>query len=286
YVGRVDPLQYWSVGFEANTLNYFGDIAPTSKRLFSTNLKNTRPGLGVVVNRRFSGFFSVRSEFFWGRIAAADSTTGMDGNNIFRYARNLSFRNDIYELDIVGVIDFVHTGHYTLRPKIVPYFFAGIGFFTHNPKAKVPNAYYNFKGELIDPGPDQGKWVSLRNLETEGPPVYSRFQIAVPIGLGVRFKLNNQTDLSFEMGYRQTFTDGLDDIVDKWPEEAYFTDNDLGKIMSDRSQELAGRNLSPQEREKLAGMAGMFGNELRGGLGFDTYLVSSFKLTFILGTKK
>ena len=50
----------------------------------------------------------------------------------------MSFRNDIIELSAVGVFDLIENrNNYMKRPDFVPYVFAGVAVFRHNPKGLV-----------------------------------------------------------------------------------------------------------------------------------------------------
>jgi hypothetical protein len=78
--------------------------------------------------------------------------------------------------------------------KVNFYAFAGVGLLHMNPKAE-----YN------------GKKYALQPLQTEGIS-YSRFQLAIPYGLGARFMMTPLSNLIVEWGYRNTFTDYMDDV--------------------------------------------------------------------------
>jgi hypothetical protein len=45
-------------------------------------------------------------------------------------------------------------------------------------------------------------------------------QIAIPFGLGVRYKIDRYWDLSLEVGWRKTFTDYLDDVSTSYASKA------------------------------------------------------------------
>lgn len=267
-----NPANYWSLGFELNTMNYFGDIAPSSRKFLSTRLSDTNPGLGIFATKRMNSFFSLRGELLWGRIEGKDADANDDSG---REIRNLNFRNDIIEFNGTGILDFFETNSSSSRPFIVPYLFLGISVYTHSPKGlvPVPDEYFREENAAVNEIVDQyqGQWVSLRELETEkDKPLYSSLAIALPIGFGARIKLNRQWDFSAEIGYRQTFTNYLDDIGGgEFPEDpnSFNSANEnsiLGYIMSYPSNDL--RALTDR----------------RGGEGnYDTYLITSFKLSYV-----
>src|SRR5690606_39256833 len=146
------------------------------------------PNIGVSYTRRFTPRISVRGMLAWGRITGDDakSASQNEAENYPRFVRNLSFRNDLKELSVVGTIDlFENRGTYLKRPDWSPYAFAGVAVFAHNPKAEDLS----------------GNFVALHPLGTEGQLApdraakgyndqYSKVQIAIHLGAGVRYKLD------------------------------------------------------------------------------------------------
>ncbi len=189
--------QYNSVGFTLNAMNYFGDLAPKTS-FPSFRFSNTRPNVGVSITRRFYPRVSGRLSLSYGRITADDATAANanDQNAKYRSNRNANFQNDIQELAGVVIVDLIQNrNNYLKRPDFVPYVFAGVAGFHHNPQ-----------GRLAD-----GTYVSLQPLKTEGES-YSRFQFSLPFGGGVRYRINRNFDASLEFGIRKTFTGYLDDV--------------------------------------------------------------------------
>jgi hypothetical protein len=208
--------QYNSVGVTLNAMNYFGDIVPNPS-ITSLRFAATRPNLGVTFTRRFAPRISARAALSYGRITgddakAADAT---DPDAKFRFNRNMNFRNDIVELSGVGIFDLIENrNNYLKRPDFVPYVFAGVAVFKHNPKGALPD----------------GRFIALQPLGTEGQRAtgdsYSLWQVSIPFGGGVRYKLNKSFDLGLEIGWRKTFTDYLDDVSGKFaPDAQLITDN-------------------------------------------------------------
>jgi hypothetical protein len=270
-------ISYYAIGGGINALNYFGEIAPRPTSL-STDISFTRPGINLFVKQKFGDRYSWKVNFMWGRLQASDqATVSPEGNNFVqenanRYLRNLSFRNDIYELTVQGQLDlFKHGGRFSSRPPLNIYATFGAGVFYHNPKALAPENFYTGafqgQGETISLEQFANQWVSLRELGTEGqffsaevkeqyaqeygkelPKPYSRFQIVIPVGIGARYKLTNNLDIALEIGYRHTFTDYLDDVSGEYVDLGGFgslaeAQNDpniaLAMAMSDRSNQFS-----------------------------------------------
>lgn len=289
---------YNSIGISLNALNYYGDLSPTPKRM-STDLTLTRPAIGLSFTHRFGPRYQITAAFTYGGIRGSDAQSA-DPNDVsngaFRYVRNLSFRNRIKELSIVGQFDwFENQATYISRVKWTPYVYAGIAIFHHNPQAQVPATDL-----LGNPFPNAGEWVNLQSLKTEGKS-YKLIQPAIPIGLGVRFRLNEVMDFSAEFGFRYIFTDFIDDVSGNYVDLDSFGDNELAKALSYRSNEVpTGVNSRVDEiiGNRYTGYAGFttvsgYGHlnsagdnpyNMRGNAGDrDIYMVTTFRLSYILG---
>lgn len=285
---------YNSLGFSLNALNYYGDLAPSPKRI-STDISFTRPALGVSFTHRFGPRYQLTGNFMYGGLRGSDFESA-DPNDIdngaFRYVRNLSFRNRIKELSVVGQIDlFENQATYISRVPWTPYVFAGLAVFHHNPQAQVPQTDL-----LGNPFSDAGEWVDLKPLKTEGKS-YSLIQFAIPFGLGARFRINEVMDISGEIGFRYTFTDYLDDVSSDYVDLTTLA-SEKARAMSYRSNEVQPVNARVQEiiANRYTGYTGFttvsgYGHvnsdgttNMRGRAGDrDIYMVTTVRLTYILG---
>ena len=59
----------------------------------------------------------------------------------------------------------------------------------------------------------------LRNIPTEPDKNYGKTTLAIPVTVGIKFLVNDFTNLIFELGYRFTTTDYLDDVSTTFPNE-------------------------------------------------------------------
>jgi hypothetical protein len=162
------------------------------------------------------------------------------------------------------IVDLIENrNNYLKRPDFVPYLFAGLAGFYHSPKGKDAS----------------GNYVDLQALKTENVD-YSKTQIAIPFGGGVRYRINRNLDASFEIGFRKTFTGYLDDVngnyadlSGKSSEAQYFggyAGGTYGKGITDASTGVAG---------------GFVPGEKRGQGKNDWYVVTGFSLNYILTPK-
>jgi hypothetical protein len=290
---------YNAVGVSLNALNYYGDLAPRPSK-FSTDISFTRPALGLSFSHRFGPRYSLTAAFMYGTLRGSDAESADQSdtkNGQFRYNRNLSFRNRVKELSITGNFDlFQNQATYISRVKWTPYAYIGVAAFHHNPQAQAPAT--DLKG---NPLPEAGKWIDLRSLGTEGQystldpsavnagiKPYKLIQLAIPFGLGARFRLNEVLDFSAELGFRYTFTDYLDDVSQNYVDLSVFGSNELAKAMSYRTNEVVPVDqLDPPNADGYRLKNG-YGQEHRDNLrgsknDRDIYMVTTFKLTYILG---
>ena len=227
--GFTKRLRYNTYGIQTMAAGYYGDVTPGPSML-STDLTQLRYNVGIFAQRKFYPNWSARVSLSYIRLSGDDRASAKSTDNLDagRWERNLSFRNNIKELSAVAIYDIKpHYETYFQRPQFVPYVFAGLAVFHHNPKT-----YYN--GGLMPSG-----WYALQPLQTEGEK-YGKVQLSIPFGFGARMKLDKNFDLGFEIGWRPTFTDYLDDVSTDYADKG-----DLNKangkaawVLSDRSIEL------------------------------------------------
>ena len=254
-VSRFRPYQF--VGASLNAVNYFGDLAPTDRAL-STDISFTRPGFGAFWGWKFHHSMALRVAFNYGRATGDDVTADPNSEaDLPRYVRNLSFRNDIKELSATLQIDFLpNYGGPQSRLLINGYAFFGVGVIHHEPWGLVPDLEYQTDFNNPQAPQSAGEWVKLRELGTEGQNFglgeeYSPFQITVPFGLGGEVFLTQNLSIGLEMGVRWLFFDHLDDVSGDYVDLDLF-DDDLARIMSDRSLEARSANSGDSRDQTLA----------------------------------
>lgn len=294
--------RYYSLGVSLNALNYYGDLAPNPGRL-STDISFTRPAIALALSQRLGPRYSLSAGFMYGTLRGSDFSSADENdqdNGKFRYYRNLSFRNRIKELSVLATFDlYENQSTYIIRAKWTPYAFAGVSAFHHNPQALAPAA-----GLDSQPLAEAGQWVNLRSLGTEGQYAelqstdanygikpYNLIQVAIPIGVGVRFKVNEVVDFSAELAFRYLFTDYIDDVSRNYVDLGVF-DSELARALSYRSNELATSGIA---REPITARNGVtyevingYGHEyptnIRGRENNkDIFTVTTLRLSYILG---
>lgn len=293
--------RYYALGISVNALNYYGDLAPNPGQL-STDISFTRPAIGLTFLQRLGPRYSISAGLMYGTLRGSDFTSA-DQNDLengkFRYYRNLSFRNRIKELTLMATFDlFENQSTYLTRVNWTPYAFGGISVFHHNPQAVAP-----VTGLDNQPLAEAGEWVDLQKLGTEGQHAsleptdanygirpYNLIQLAIPIGVGVRFKLNEVIDFSAELAFRYLFTDYIDDVSQNFVDLGVL-DSELARALSYRSNELAGdipRQPTVARNGVTYNLINGYGAEyptnMRGReSNKDIFTVTTLRISYILG---
>jgi hypothetical protein len=209
-VGMSANAQYrWDFGTKIGAANYLGDIGgrELTRRDFvwDMHLPQTRFAAGVFARYKRSKrmAFSFNADFI--QIGDADRYT----SNPARRARNMNFRTNMAELGGRAELtiwydnDVGNRGYY--NPDFKMYLFAGLAGF-----------YYKPTGQIFDSlGVTKygGTWFDLRSLRTEGQSSpYGVVSVAIPAGIGMHFTFNKSWRLGWELSWRTTFTDYIDDV--------------------------------------------------------------------------
>ena len=201
--------QLGEFGVTAGAAHYFGDLNTRAQ------INRPKPAIGIFFKKQFNNYLGLKLSAHYAQLGYSDIYSKSD----FQKRRNLSFNSDIFELALQGDFNFFKFVPGDPYYAFTPYVTLGIGAFSYN-----PYAYY------------QGKKVYLRPLGTEGQNIgyvdpstgktrkpYGSVAVCVPIGVGIKYNVSNNVNLSFQIAHRLTFTDYLDDVsttylgVDKFP---------------------------------------------------------------------
>lgn len=223
---RTGTAQYLELGSFLGASNYGGELNTESPLL----PEEYKPAFGLFARYNFSRGFAAKASLIKGQVSGNDANARSETLRM----RNLSFRSDIVELSLQAEVNLLP---YAIREKktSAPYLFAGISGFYFNPQAQM-----------------RGNWYDLQPLGTEGQgseqlssnPKYSRYQVAFPMGIGVKLNLNNRVNFGLEFGVRKTFTDYLDDVSGAYPDIfSLMKDDPIAASLSFRSPEVAGHNM-------------------------------------------
>jgi Outer membrane protein beta-barrel domain len=235
-----------SVGSGAT--KFYGDLVNPGQ------IGKVRMNVNVGAEYYFTNRISARAEVTWFQLSGDDALANTD-----RRERNLSFFSNNIELDFTGAIQLIPNGKkFYQRAGFNIYGWGGVGVLYFNPKT-------TYEGEVV----------KLQPLQTEGVK-YRRTQFVLPVGLGVKIKVNPWMNVAIEGGYRETFTDYLDDVsVRRYPDPANLIGGvgGLSAKLSDRRVEIGTQPSDPQN----VGVRGNPDNQ-------DAYFILNVKAQFYMPT--
>jgi hypothetical protein len=210
----------WEAGISVGLMNCLTDIGGRkgNGKPFAKDIdwRSSSPCFNIHFSATYKDKIAVRFDAYTGLARAGDSVLKTrDPDPSGRYARNLSFRSRIYELQLAAEI---HPLFFALNsqddpPALSPYVLTGISYFHFNPQARL-----------------YGRWHDLQPLRTEGQGFaeykerqpYSLHQWAIPLGLGIRYETGPLLNIRLEIVHRFLFTDYLDDVSTTYIDPAHF----------------------------------------------------------------
>jgi len=204
--------QHSEVGLMIGGSLYRGDLTQSGS---FASFRETHAAFGGFFRYNMGDYVALRLGVNHGSISGYDSKS----NDQIQENRNLSFKSTVTEVALTGEFNILGYQPYGLYRPFSPYVFGGVAVFKYNPKTK-----YN------------GDWVGLQELGTEGVD-YSLFQFALPLGLGVKYALNDTWNIGLEASARLTFTDYLDDVSTVFLDESTLLENggELAVALGNRS---------------------------------------------------
>jgi hypothetical protein len=160
------------IGGGLGIFNYTGDLVRTY------DLTTAKPAATVFYRSNISKVISFRTSLTGGQLAASDQNDPLDA---FATKRAASF--DLFLLELSGAFEyhFLDWRDDKRKLRFTPYLFAGVALFSIS---GTPN----------------------KTAE------YSTVQMAIPFGGGMKYVLNPNYYISFEIGIRKTFFDYLDNV--------------------------------------------------------------------------
>jgi hypothetical protein len=205
--------------------HYFGDLNTRAR------LNRPKVAASLFFRKNFGNYIALRVGATFAQVGYSDK---YNTHNEFMYKRNLSFNSKIWELALQGDFNFFRFMPGEPQYNFTPYVTLGAGVFSYDP-------YAFLKGDKIQ----------LRPLGTEGQgsslypdrKEYSSMGISIPFGVGLKYALNDRTNIGFEILHRFTNTDYLDDVSKTYVNPSVFPPNPDGSpsnglLLSDRSYEL------------------------------------------------
>jgi opacity protein-like surface antigen len=222
--------QRWHVNVTGGVSNYSGDLQGKAYT-FDQSFFAFGAGVQYDITRNFSAI----SNFMVMKVGAADQY-----NVPQDVARNLSFQSNILEWNLMGEYTFLDITQHAFSPFI----FGGIAIFHFDPYA------YDTAGRLVYLQPLSTEGEGLAAYPQQRP--YNRTDFAIPFGAGIKFRVSENIVLAYEVGFRKTFTDYLDDVSTHYVDQATLAaaKGGLAVEMAYRGNELKGGAPYPPDGTK------------------------------------
>jgi Domain of unknown function (DUF6089) len=144
--------------------------------------------------------------------------SGDDKKETKNLTRNLNFTSSLSEFSAGVEYDIFNLNEQPMSP----YLFAGLAVYNYNPYTYDSIGNKNYLQPLGTEG--QGFY--------NGRTKYSLTQLSVPFGAGVKFAVNENIRIGFELGFRKLFTDYIDDVSTTYADKSALIANN-GQIASD-----------------------------------------------------
>lgn len=200
----------FEIGILAGVSNYMGDLQQTH-----FELKTVHPARGAFFRFNLNDCLSLRGHYLKGKISGADANYP----HLLTSQRNLSFESDLYETGLQLEAALMHFGK-NGRRSVAPYLFGGVANFSFNPTTEFNGSRYE-----------------LQPLQTEGVS-YELQQISFPVGVGFNAKIGQRVVIGYELGWRLTRTDYLDDVSGNYLPATTVAPPPMTTMLANRSGEV------------------------------------------------
>lgn len=214
-------VQQGEFGITVGAAHYFGDINTRAA------VNRPKPALGLFFRKQFGNYVGLRIAGHYAQLGYSDTYS----KNEFQQRRNLSFNTNIFEIAAMGDFNFFKFQPNDPKYLFTPYVTLGVGVFTYD-----PYAFLNNKKEFLRPLGTEGQTIGY-----QGRKQYSTLAVSIPFGVGVKYNISPNVNLSFEVSHRYTFTDYLDDVSTTFIGANNFPTSGNGPtalLLQDRSYEI------------------------------------------------
>ncbi|HRE51089.1 MAG TPA: outer membrane beta-barrel protein [Flavitalea sp.] len=273
-----EKASYMEAGITIGPSNFLGDLGGNMGKgtpfLKDNNFQMTKLSFGGFLSYHPNEWLGVRLGLNIGTLEGDDAIIkGKGGYEEARKIRNSNFKSKLAEVLLMAEIYptvFFEYDPSDIFMKFRPYGVIGVGGFHFNPKGTDPLT---------------GQWVDLKPLRTEGQGFpeypdrkeYSLTQVNIPMGVGLKYFLSENVNISFEIVHRKTFTDYIDDVSTNYIDPALFSTH-MSSQQAALAARMANKTGTPTSRVFNAG-------DKRGNPNYnDSYYTAGFKLGFRLNS--
>ncbi|MBL0104962.1 MAG: hypothetical protein IPP51_15090 [Bacteroidetes bacterium] len=256
-----------NIALSGGVVNYIGDLA--NEKIFPFSSANTGAAITLrnflnnpkKTHNQFPSF-DMQLRLSWHRLQYDETTPigGKKGKELRNYLRGIGFRNDVFgtEADFTYNI-YINRYAPLSKPRFSIFLSGGVGVFYGKPKADLfrgsvdlANRYYVWNdgtirdvaensrglGNIIEKDgvyeTDLRTWMTEGqgyNKEVHSTQPYSNWNIAFPLGGGIRYSYSKLITISAEFNYYLFMTDYLDDVSGR-----YATYDELHRSFPDATQ--------------------------------------------------
>ena len=199
---------------------FMGDVGAHSNEYI---ILNSKPTFGLQFKRNLNYHFGLGISVNRGELYANDTHS----SDMFELKRNLNFKSKITEFGLILEFNFRPYMSRDSEHNWSPFIFAGVKKFFFNPQAQY----------------DDGNWYDLRAIGTEGQgsdfypnkSLYDLDGICIPFGFGYKINVYDIWTLNFNVSWRITFTDYIDDVSNKYIDASTLDEFDAN--LADQSEQ-------------------------------------------------
>lgn len=200
--------QRHEIGIQLGTSNLVGDVGKTNYlNPFPNNLNNiSNEGIpfyaALMYRMNFNPHQSLRFRFAYNHVQFNDK----NAQEYYRQNRGLSGGNSIYEVSAIFDYNFLPVND-EQKGMLSPYIFGGIsGIVFSGTKITAVNDFNrDALGNAIAPSTDEDFKTDFAYGKSA-----SKFSLAIPFGVGLKYKFNYNWAVFGEFMFRPTFTDSVD----------------------------------------------------------------------------
>ena len=214
-------VQQGDFGITVGGAHYFGDINTRAE------LERPKPAFGIFFRKQFDNYVGVRLAAHYAQLGYSD----IYSTNSYQQSRNLSFNTNIWEIAVMGDFNFFKFLPGDPRYTFTPYITLGVGVFSYD-----PYAYLGEEKHYLRPLGTEGQTIGYK-----GRKQYGTMAVCVPFGVGLKYNVTPDINVSLEVSHRYTFTDYLDDVSTTFIGEEKFPltgNGPTARLLQDRSYEI------------------------------------------------
>jgi hypothetical protein len=257
---RFNPVELkGEFGVTVGAAHYFGDLNTRA------SLNRPKLAIGGFYRKQFNNYLAAKLAVHYAQLGYSDKYS----KNEYQKQRNLSFNSDIFEISLTGDFNFFRYQPGDPSHGFTPYVTLGLGVFSYN-----PYAYIGGKKYFLRPMGTEGQNIPYKDPATGAiRKPYGSMAMCIPIGMGIKYNINDRFNLTVQIAHRLTFTDYLDDVSTTYIGEF----NSAGQPNFPNPIAFA---LQDRSTEKVSPSIGVEGRQRGWGKQKDQYIIAEIGVSF------